>query len=126
MCSRKANGDVVIDCEAGRRLGCKTYCCCLLVRLEENERVPSTDGLPPKSFVEKDPSGYCIHLDRETSRCRIWDQRPKVCRDYDCNSDILLQIVLRDGFNSLITLVTATPPPSYKPRIKIPSIESES
>ena len=125
MCKGKTDEDVVIDCDAGRRLGCETYCCCLLVRLEESEREPSRDGRRSKQFVDKAPSGYCVHLDRETGRCRNWDQRPKVCRDYDCNQNDLLQIVLRDGYHSLVTLVTATPPSPYEDRIEIPYIDGE-
>jgi hypothetical protein len=96
-----------VDCEAGRRLGCQTYCCRLLVRLEEDERVESDDGTPTKGFVDKDEDGYCIHFDRETKRCRIWQHRPRICRSYDCNSDDLLQIAIRQRFRTIVDLVKA-------------------
>jgi Fe-S-cluster containining protein len=30
---------------------------------------------------------YCSHLDRGTRRCSIYDQRPGICRTYDCRQD---------------------------------------
>lgn len=95
-----------VDCDAGRRLGCATYCCRLLVRLAPEERV-ADDGQTPKGFVDKDAQGYCVHLDREKQECCIWAERPRVCRAYDCNTDFLLQVVLRQGFGSLAQLVQA-------------------
>lgn len=59
---------------------------------------PSTNGLPAKGYVDKDKEGYCIHFDRGAGRCRIWANRPRVCREYTCNADFLLQVVLRNGF----------------------------
>jgi len=91
-----------VDCDAGRRQGCRTFCCRLLVRLAPDER--SDDG---KGFVDKDADGLCVHLDRDSYLCRIWAQRPKVCREYDCNSDDLLQVALRQGFRTIVDLAQA-------------------
>ena len=101
--------DADIDCEAGRRLGCRIFCCRLLVRLDPDERAPSENGLPPKGFVDKDLSdGLCIHLDRETHRCRIWSRRPRVCREYHCNDDAMLQAAIRlGGFRNIVELAQA-------------------
>lgn len=33
--------------------------------------------------LKKDPAGACIHLDAN-SRCGIYENRPKVCRDFSC------------------------------------------
>lgn len=93
-----------VDCEAGRRLGCRTFCCHLLVRLDPEERRPGVDG-SVKGFVDKDENGRCVHMDVETYRCAIWKQRPRVCREYDCNGDLLLQVVVRQGFTSIARLV---------------------
>lgn len=44
----------LLDCNAGRKLGCKSFCCRLLVRLEEHERNeidPVTNR--PKGYVDK-------------------------------------------------------------------------
>lgn len=92
---------VSVDCDAGRRLGCRTFCCHLLVRLEPAEREQPCDGSVPKGFVDKDSNARCVHLDPGTSRCRIWERRPQVCRGYDCNRDFMLQVVLRHGFSNI-------------------------
>lgn len=96
-----------VDCDEGRRLGCQTFCCRMVVRLDPSERVPNTDGLPEKSCVDKTEDGYCIHFDRKTNYCAIWQNRPKVCREYDCNSDIMLQAALRTKFRNIVELAKA-------------------
>lgn len=97
---------VVLDCETGRRLGCATFCCRLIVRLAPDEVEPPPPGGVAKRCVDKDPdTGLCVHLDPGTQRCRIWDRRPRVCREYDCNADPMLAVVLREGFLSLTHLV---------------------
>ncbi|MDH5473938.1 MAG: YkgJ family cysteine cluster protein [Gammaproteobacteria bacterium] len=94
-----------VDCNKGRELGCQTFCCRLLVRLEPDERPESKDGMPSPGFVEKTADGYCIHFNRQTGLCSNWMNRPKVCRSYSCNSDDLLQVALREQFSSLVDLV---------------------
>lgn len=94
----------IIDCEAGRRLGCNTFCCRLLVRYYEDERPPSGDGSIPKGCVDKAADGLCIHLDRVTQRCGTWETRPRVCREYDCNGDYLLQVAVRVGVKNIVQL----------------------
>ncbi len=88
-----------VDCAKGREMGCQTYCCRLLVRLDEDERAQS--GV---SFVEKDADGYCKHLDRDNHLCGIWQQRSRTCRGYDCNSDFLLQVAVRNKFSNIAEL----------------------
>jgi len=94
-----------VDCCKGRELGCQTYCCRLLVRLDPDERGESKDGLPAPGFVEKAADGYCINFDRDSNLCAIWHNRPRVCREYSCNSDFLLQVALRETFTSMVDLV---------------------
>jgi hypothetical protein len=96
-----------VDCEAGRRLGCRTFCCRLLVRLQPEERQEPNEGQPAKGFVDKDADGFCIHLDRGSFRCRIWSERPRTCRAYDCNEDFLLQVAIREDFRNVADLVRA-------------------
>lgn len=100
--------EVLVDCDAGRRRGCSTFCCRLLVRLtsEELEKRSIPGVEPGMSSVPKNPDGLCIHLDETTHRCRIWSDRPRVCRGYDCAKDELLPVVLKYGFHSLVQLVT--------------------
>lgn len=116
-----------VDCEAGRRVGCHTFCCHLLVRLDPEERRPSTDGLPEKGFVDKDERGCCVHMDPQSYRCRIWKDRPRVCREYDCNGDFLLQVAVREGFTSIAQLVMKAAQ-SYIPKetfIRVPPAAEE-
>jgi len=111
---------VFVDCEAGRELGCATFCCRLIVRLRDDER-PSFDGA---GTIEKSEDGLCCYLDRDSYMCGIWEKRPQVCREYTCNDDDLLQIVLREGFKDLKTLALSKlfiPRETY---IKIPTIKS--
>ena len=79
-----------------------------------------------KHCVDKDSAdGLCVYFDREALGCTIWDRRPSVCREYDCNGDPLLQIVLRDGFHSLKALITARPVPSRE-HVSIPYVDPET
>lgn len=89
-----------VDCARGREMGCQTFCCRLLVRLDEDERAPSGG-----SFVEKHADGYCVHLDRGNHQCTIWERRSRTCRGYDCNSDFLLQVAVRNSFRNIGELV---------------------
>lgn len=111
----------VLDCAAGRRLGCATFCCRLIVRLEPDERDPAQPDNAAKHCIDKDESdGLCVWSDRSSDLCGIWERRPAVCRAYDCNQDPLLQVALRDGFVSLTQLVTADPAPPETDRIGVP------
>jgi hypothetical protein len=38
-------------------------------------------------MIRQGPDGYCHHLERPTQRCGIYDNRPFVCRSYDCRQD---------------------------------------
>lgn len=96
-----------VDCDQGRLLGCKTYCCRLLVRLQPDEMEPSVNGLPPKGFVDKTVDGYCVHFDRDSCLCAIWNMRPRTCREYDCNKDFMLQVALRNKFRTIVDLARA-------------------
>ena len=118
--------EVFLDCEEGRRLGCATFCCRLIVRLTPEERDGGVPGVEPAmNCVPKDTEGLCIHLDRETSLCRIWRERPRVCREYDCNHDLLLSVVLRNGFTSLTQLVRDAARLGRAPGVRVPLRASE-
>lgn len=122
------NKTVLVDCDAGRRMGCDTFCCRLLVRLKPHEMEPSDGHTAAKGFVDKDETGLCVHLNRDTWGCDIWETRPETCRAYDCNSDFLLQVVLREGFTNIadVALKAAR---AYIPKetyIRIPCIDAEA
>ena len=93
-----------VDCSAGRSLGCQTFCCRLLVRLDPDDQQIGMAGNAPRRFIEKGADGYCVHLDREKYLCRIWNQRSSTCRGYNCNSDFLLQVALRYTFKNIVEL----------------------
>ncbi len=97
----------IVDCETGRRMGCATFCCRMLVRLQPDEMEPGDGITPPKGFVDKDPEGYCVHFDQDSGHCSNWQARPKICREYECNSDFMLQVVLREGFTNIAELAKA-------------------
>lgn len=115
---------IIIDCETGRALGCETFCCRLLVRLDPGERDPGKPDAADKLCVDKTPDGRCVCLDPDTGRCTEWAARPRICREYDCNADPLLQVVLRDGFRSLTELVHS-PKVSGHEHMHIPPMEGD-
>ncbi|MBK1720373.1 YkgJ family cysteine cluster protein [Thiocystis violacea] len=74
---------------------CAAACCRL-------EVLCLTDTGVPEHFTTRDPwggvsmarleDGWCAALDRDTLRCRIYDQRPLLCRDYEVGgSDCLVE-----------------------------------
>ena len=94
-----------VDCEAGRKLGCQTYCCRLLVRLDPDEREIGDGTHTPKGYVDKTADGYCINFDRQTHLCKKWHERPHACREYSCNGELLLQVAMRHEFKNIVELV---------------------
>lgn len=88
---------VDVDCDAGRRMGCATFCCRLVIRLTEEE----SKDFGGARTIEKAEDGLCIYKDRDNHLCKIWERRPAVCRGYTCNGDDFLQVVVREGFTSL-------------------------
>jgi len=69
-------------------------------RLEPDERMPAENGWR-KRLHGQGSDGYCIHFDRERGICRIWEQRPKICRSYSCNTDrcCRLRCVIRSAIS---------------------------
>lgn len=110
-----------VDCDVGRTMGCSTFCCRLIVRLTPAERERGLPGVEREmNCLPKSSDGWCIHFDRKTSLCRIWEERPAICREYDCNQDTLLQVVLQEGFRSLTQLVTDDRECPRNARVRIP------
>lgn len=94
-----------VNCIAGRVLGCQTYCCRLLVRLDPEEREKGDGVHTPKGYVDKAEDGYCIKFDRHTHLCNNWLERPRACREYSCNGELLLQVAIRHEFKNIVELV---------------------
>jgi Fe-S-cluster containining protein len=84
------NDDVILDCK-----NCKyDYACRTLVRapIREDDKSAypydidesfSRSGLS----VLKRIDGHCVYFDPDKKCCVIWDNRPNVCRGFDCNQD---------------------------------------
>jgi Fe-S-cluster containining protein len=80
--------EVLVDCESRRRF-CKAACCKLsfaLSRQDIEESIIKWD-LGHPYMIAKEDDGYCVHLDKTTYRCRIWEKRPVPCRGFDCRND---------------------------------------
>lgn len=79
---------VEIDCASRVHL-CKAACCRMSFALSQQdveEGVVKWDlGRP--YLIAQDSEGYCRHLDRESNRCTVREQRPLPCRGYDCRRD---------------------------------------
>ena len=77
-----------IDCESRLPL-CHAACCklrfALTARDVEEGRVKWNLGQP--YMIRHGDDGYCYHLDRANQRCGIYEDRPFVCRAYDCRKD---------------------------------------
>lgn len=82
-------------------MGCQSFCCRLLVRLKPHEMQAGTDGFAAKGYVDKTPDGHCIHMNLENGMCDIWEKRPESCKEYHCNGDPNLQVVLRYGVSNI-------------------------
>lgn len=77
-----------IDCDARRPL-CRARCCTFVFALSTqdlDERVLRWDYGSPY-HIGRRSDGHCVHNDRETGACTVYEQRPAVCRTYDCRED---------------------------------------
>ncbi len=84
-----AVGDTpVIDCENRYEL-CRASCCRLWFSLsvqDLDERVVKWNYTQPYAIAQG-PDGRCFHQDRATYQCAVYQNRPHVCRTYDCRGD---------------------------------------
>ena len=81
-------GGAVIDCDARLPL-CGAACCKLpfaLSREDVHEGVLRWDlGRP--YMIAHGTDHACVHLDKQTRKCGVYEQRPVPCRGYDCRKD---------------------------------------
>jgi hypothetical protein len=80
-------GEAKIDCDKRVHL-CRGACCALTYALslqDIHEGVRWSLGQPFMNARGED--GYCVHLQRDTLKCSIYEHRPVVCRHYDCRND---------------------------------------
>jgi Fe-S-cluster containining protein len=81
-------GGAEIDCDSRIPL-CGAACCKLPLALSsEDVREGVLRWDPGRPYmIARDPDHHCVHLDRETHRCGVYQQRPIPCRGYDCRKD---------------------------------------
>lgn len=78
---------VKLECENRIHL-CQAACCRLaypLTMQDIREGVRWSLGRPFLNARGQD--GYCVHWDHSDCRCSIYENRPAVCREYDCRQD---------------------------------------
>jgi len=77
-----------VNC-AERMHVCHAVCCKLSFALTAQEvdagKVRFDLGFP--YMIRHDSDGYCTHNDRSTGFCRVYADRPGVCRHYSCAND---------------------------------------
>lgn len=77
-----------VDCAS--RLGiCKARCCMFTFPLsfqDVDERIVQWDYSVPYQ-VRKREDGFCVHHDQKTCHCMVYNNRPAICRTYDCRND---------------------------------------
>ncbi len=77
-----------VDCAARMHI-CKAVCCSLPFPLSAAE-VEAGDvrwDLGHPYVIRQTSEGYCVHNDRPTGGCEVYDKRPGVCRGYSCAHD---------------------------------------
>lgn len=86
--SDSAVADVEVDCDARMHI-CKAACCSLPFPLSaaevESGKVKWDLGHP--YVIRHSAEGFCVHNDRSTGSCGVYDHRPGVCRGYSCAED---------------------------------------
>ena len=105
-----------IDC-ADRVALCGAACCRMrfaLSRQDVEEGVIRFDlGRPYLNRVAA--SGYCVHFDDGGCRCTVYEQRPGVCRRYDCRQDPRIWLDFEARVPSPILGAKCSPPAGEKP-----------
>jgi Fe-S-cluster containining protein len=79
---------VKVDC-ASRLHICHAACCKLdfALSIPEVESGTVKWDLGRPYFIRHDSHGSCVHLDSESGGCRIYKDRPGVCKGYSCATD---------------------------------------
>jgi Fe-S-cluster containining protein len=84
----EASAGLEVDCDARMHI-CKAVCCRLKFPLSCDEVDSGTVkwDLGHPYVIRHESSGYCTHNDTATGGCRIYEDRPGVCRRYSCAGD---------------------------------------
>jgi len=110
---------VEIDCE-NRLALCRGACCRLSFALSVQDLEEGTVKweLGRPYMIRRKTDGYCHHLETEQKRCGIYEQRPIVCRAYDCRKD---KRIWEDFENRVVSpdLENLFPKPDAPPETKL-------
>lgn len=85
---REWPGGVDIDCDARIPL-CHAACCRLGVGLsteDVREGILRWDPSEPYA-LERGEDGWCVHMERGSCHCTVYEARPIPCRAFDCRRD---------------------------------------
>ena len=79
---------VEIDCGSRLHL-CRAACCRLRFPLTPQDiREGVVQWQPDQPYMNRQrEDGYCVHCSAGGGRCQVYEQRPAVCRRYDCRQD---------------------------------------
>ena len=77
-----------IDCDECLHL-CQARCCALAVELSRQDLEEGWIRweIDEPYLMKREPDGYCTYLDRQTGRCKAYERRPAMCRQFDCRND---------------------------------------
>ncbi len=77
-----------VDCGARMHL-CHGRCCSFTIRLSEQDvREGELEWQIDKPYLlSKDRLGYCVYQQKDTGFCGTYQNRPALCRRYDCKED---------------------------------------
>jgi Fe-S-cluster containining protein len=87
-----------IDCQDRLHI-CKAICCKIpfaLSRQDVEEGIVRWDFGRPY-LIAHDSDGYCVHLNRETYKCTVHENRPVPCRGFSCKDNEKWPLWLNDG-----------------------------
>jgi len=86
LTSKDDGPEPVIDCQT-RRPHCQAACCTLYRVYLTPDEVHGGHLLWDLAIpyaLPRGPDGTCVYLDTTTLGCRVWRNRPWVCRQYTC------------------------------------------
>jgi Fe-S-cluster containining protein len=77
-----------VDCES-RLSACKAVCCKIPFALSRQD---VEEGIVRWNFgrpymIAHGTEGYCVHLNRDTFKCSVHENRPVPCRGFDCRDN---------------------------------------
>ena len=79
---------------------CRACCCRLEVMLMSEDDVPAHLTMEDRwggRTMARLEDGWCAALDRATLRCRIYERRPTICRDFEMGgSECLVERAKRE------------------------------